>query len=369
MPPSGQQQPTGFPWQGTIVPWSAALRSKPTLQSQTLADLPRGDKVKVLLRSQGWLYVEHKNLLKGYVSQELIQPVALPSPAATSQKSKKDWQLLALQNAFGKTLAQQILMKAAWIPENGFEANQQIIAKLYDYYGALYLRNPGKFQWAGLARVAGGPFYQGFCDMEQQRAAAQARVDWLNEHYIWATLSARRTAAADLAAMAAATQLQKALELLMYMGQDIFNDLAWLHEAYHAAGLPELKRLLGLGVVKPAYYSAWEMIDSNEPQTMWQGNVELLRFEQRDILKVGYQELQKIPLTPTIMSALANCPHPWGKSFYGYHGVAKGREVTRYVDRWEWMEKNIWPTWKAQTEAARTRLINLSLADLGARKF
>ncbi|WP_309890240.1 SH3 domain-containing protein [Archangium sp.] len=367
MPP--HVQPTSFPLSGTIIPWSAALRSKPSTQAHTLADLPRGESVKVILRAQGWLYVESKTRVKGYVSGELIKPAALPSPAPVPQKTKKEWQRVALQNAFGPTLAQQIARKAAWIPEKGFAANQQIIAKLYDYYGALYRRHPGKFQWAGLARMAGGPFYQGFCDMEKERAIAQTRVDWLNEHYILATLSMRRTAAADLAAMATATNLKQALELLMHMGQDIFNDLAWLHEAYLASGLTELKRLLGLGAITPAYYSAWELIDSTTPEKMWQGNSELLRFEQRDILKVGYMELQKMPLVPTIMSALANSPHPWGKSFYAYHSVAKGREVTHYNARWEWLEKNIWPTWKAQTEAARTRLINLSLAALGARKF
>ena len=78
MPP-GSQQPTTFPWPGKIIPWSAALRSGPTKEARTLADLPHGENVKVVLRSGGWLYVEcrheSRKPLKGYVSRELIKHV------------------------------------------------------------------------------------------------------------------------------------------------------------------------------------------------------------------------------------------------------------------------------------------------------
>lgn len=86
------QQPNTFPWSGKIVPWSAALRNKPALDARTLADLPRGENVKVVLRSGGWLYVEcrpdSQKPLKGYVSRELIKHV---QPSKTSGGgAKKD---------------------------------------------------------------------------------------------------------------------------------------------------------------------------------------------------------------------------------------------------------------------------------------
>ena len=84
MPPE-PQQPSTYPWTGKIIPWSAALRSKPSTRSRTLADLPRGEVVKVVLRSGGWLYVEcdleNRKGLKGYVSRELIRFV---QPANTA---------------------------------------------------------------------------------------------------------------------------------------------------------------------------------------------------------------------------------------------------------------------------------------------
>jgi hypothetical protein len=264
MPPD-REQPKSFPWSGKIIPWSAALRSKPSGNSMTLADLPRDEPVQVIHPVQGWLYVElnlkGKKMLKGYVSRELIKPLSLVNTAtsalqtkAVPQKSKADWQVLARENAFGLELARKITNGTAWLPANGFAANKQIIASVYDYYGALYRRNPTKLQWAGLARIAGGPFYKGFCDMEDARTAALTVVKLKDENYLRNALT--KTArviffgpvnlavdeGSDVALQALATHLQQALKHLMDMGKDIFDDLAWQHEAYLALGLSELKR-------------------------------------------------------------------------------------------------------------------------------
>ncbi|MBN1207918.1 MAG: SH3 domain-containing protein [Myxococcaceae bacterium] len=89
MPPE-PQHPNTFPWAGKIIPWSAALRSKPTTGARTLADLPRGESVKVVLRTGGWLFVEchleSKKSLKGYVSRELIKFVQPTNPAKDHPK-------------------------------------------------------------------------------------------------------------------------------------------------------------------------------------------------------------------------------------------------------------------------------------------
>lgn len=76
MPPQPEQLQF-YPWQGTIIPWSAALRSLPSKQLRTLADLPFGTNVKVIQKTQGWLLVEGRladgKTFKGYVSGELIK--------------------------------------------------------------------------------------------------------------------------------------------------------------------------------------------------------------------------------------------------------------------------------------------------------
>jgi hypothetical protein len=403
MPPE-LNQPASFPWSGTIIPWSAALRREPSKQSKTLADLPRGESVKVTHRNQGWLFVEFhrpgKTLLKGYVSRELIKPVLAKTSAPLAQKTNQivpktraDWRVIARQNAFGVDLAKKITDKTAWLPRQGFEANRRIIADVYDYYGALYRRNPKRFQWAGLARMAGGPFFKGFCDMEAARQILQKLIDAKNqferEHYIQEAIKDILLGPMNLAEDAgkaamqeAATLLKNALERLMHMGKDIFEDLAWQHEAYDAMGLPEMKRLMESKELRIEYYVAWRQIDSGDSQQMWAGNCKLLWFEQHDIIDQGYAQLRAMPLVAPAMSALAESPHPWGVSFHEYYSgytapslrprvppVLSTRDVTQFRDRWGWLEGNIWPTWKERTEPGRTRLINLSLEKLGAREF
>lgn len=417
MPPD-PEQPKVFPWPGRIIPWSAALRSKPSKNSRTLADVVRGEPVKVVQLVQGWLYVEliQKGEKKqGYVSRELIRPSALANTATADprtktvpqkntvvlqkntvvpQKNKAYWRVVAREKAFGVALARQITNGTAWLPSKGFAANQQIIANVYDYYGSVYRRNSAKLQWAGLARMAGGPFFKGFCDMEFARTTV-LKVLAEKDGSVWRDILSKALATtlfgplgpllddtSDAALKATAAHLQEGLKHLMEMGKDIFDDLAWQHEAYLALGLPELKRLASLNELSAGYYEAWQKIDSGDSQKVWEGNCKLLWFEQHDIIAQGYAALHDMAFVPTAMSALAQSPHPWGKSFYEYYGIAPTppgflsspppvfiKEVTRFNDRWGWLENDIWPTWKKQSETKRTRLINLSLKDLGDRKF
>jgi hypothetical protein len=66
-----------FPYSGTIQgAWNVALRSSTTIDANnphknTIADIPNGEKVKVIGRSGAWLMVEWKGKV-GYVSQELV---------------------------------------------------------------------------------------------------------------------------------------------------------------------------------------------------------------------------------------------------------------------------------------------------------
>lgn len=84
------------PWIGTIVPWSAPLRSMPQKDALrpfegVLKDLPRGTQVTVLAQHGAWLNVKvslGSKTLRGYVSQELVRFVSqgtaeTPKPANT----------------------------------------------------------------------------------------------------------------------------------------------------------------------------------------------------------------------------------------------------------------------------------------------
>ena len=83
-----------FPWTGSIVPWSAPLRTQPHKNTRRphegiLIDLPRGAQVTVMSQNGAWLHVKAQSngkLLTGYISKELIAPAA--AAASANLKSK-----------------------------------------------------------------------------------------------------------------------------------------------------------------------------------------------------------------------------------------------------------------------------------------
>ncbi|QCC76136.1 WXG100 family type VII secretion target [Nocardioides daphniae] len=63
---------------------------------------------------------------------------------------------------------------AAWDPEKGAAANEEIIKQVYRYYyGDLYLEN-ADLQWAGMANMIGPSFAGGFLDLSMIRDWAKA---------------------------------------------------------------------------------------------------------------------------------------------------------------------------------------------------
>ncbi|MGH8864097.1 MAG: eCIS core domain-containing protein, partial [Burkholderiales bacterium] len=78
------KDPTDAPFEGEIIPWSAALRSKPKSTADVVADLPRGHLVTVL-GGTAWISVRtHIDNLDrvGFVSHELIKKNATSLPTS-----------------------------------------------------------------------------------------------------------------------------------------------------------------------------------------------------------------------------------------------------------------------------------------------
>jgi hypothetical protein len=186
----------------------------------------------------------------------------------------------------------------------------------------------------------------------------------------------------------------------MTMGKDIFFDLAWQHEAYLAGGLSEILRLAGTPGTfdsQPDFdkqcVTAWTAIDA-DAQGALSGNCLLFQREQLHTIPPGYKSLHALLGVATVMSFLANTPHPWGKNFFDYweltdvkvppwggdpktalpHGqwyttAVWSHDVTNDGDRWSWMQNNIYPTWMSVSEGKRATMVGLSLEDLCARKW
>jgi hypothetical protein len=98
------QQKT-FPWFGSILPWSAALRERPSKSPQSshlgiMVDLPRDTLVKVTGRTGGWLHVEvtyGSAQYKGYISQELVGRASASLSGYVHALQQEDWREAAKQ--------------------------------------------------------------------------------------------------------------------------------------------------------------------------------------------------------------------------------------------------------------------------------
>ena len=146
-----------------------------------------------------------------------------------------------------------------WRPEDGLLENDAIVQAVYGYYGNLYLDNP-ELQWAGMANIVGPMFYGGWQDMYAIRQIAdpaeRARVP------VALGRAARRFPdqvydAADavghvipggflnpvhLAEHLTADELEWYEDRFLMMQREIFDDLAWQHEAFVLGGAPLMQR-------------------------------------------------------------------------------------------------------------------------------
>jgi hypothetical protein len=325
------------------------------------------------------------------------------------QYTRKDWEWVAMTTAFGEPTARDIRDKKAWFVGQGasFRANKRIIHAVYDYYGAVNKRNPSKCLWAGLGRVAGGPFFWGFELIDNMIQSIEADPCFAPPD-AWTAFvcslgppNSPPGPTLDVRGLNIAihAECQSAIESLMKMGRDIFMDLAWQHEAYLAGGLSEILRLDQPNVfdqdseLQKNCVQAWKDIDGDSTGAL-RGNCALFQREQLHTIPPGYKALHALLGVPTVMSFLASSPHPWGKSFFdywemkgvtvppwggdpktalpqdqSYFGARFSHDVTEDGDRWSWMQNSVYPTWMSVSDDQRKTVVGMSLEDLCARRF
>jgi hypothetical protein len=269
---------------------------------------------------------------------------------------------------------------ATWKPSAGFEANRENVKKVYAYYSDLYNQRP-ELKWAGMAKLAGGTVYGGLEQSELGKTAAKTAATA-------ATLTPAPGAGA--AAEAAKTAYGEAHFLqtqLLTMQKDIFEDLAWQHQAYVEGGLPALEAAYRRGDIKEEkIIQAWRDIASGDENRQWQGNAALLYREQRTILRLGYENIRNrmtllnVSRFPPVslpidsgrmiagaMSQMAESPIPGGRSFREVTGDKA--DITLFEDRWRWIKDDMLPAYRNLSPERRSALINQPLEELAARKF
>jgi hypothetical protein len=259
--------------------------------------------------------------------------------------SKDAYRNRAYQRAFGDH-------GESWIPSNGFAANRPRIVKLYDYYRDTYNANPDRFLWAGLGRMAGGAVVGGL----------------------------------DFFASMPFSDPSPITTVMVEIGKAIFDDLAWLHEAYIDDQLGAIALAGTQDIIAPArrsYAEAMTRIHSGIPEQIAEGNKALLEIEQFSIIQPRYDRLR--PPSPEwamfrlTRTATSNV-HPYHRDFINsFPSLGIAKDVTLFADRWEWINLpgGMWEKWAlghlgstvGVNGAERSRLVNLPFSKIVARDY
>jgi|HubBroStandDraft_2_1064218.scaffolds.fasta_scaffold40481_2 hypothetical protein len=259
---------------------------------------------------------------------------------STSAKlTVEGWRSQARQNAYGG---------GPWssVTDGMTDANRAILCQIYTYYGTLHQKVPDKFHWAGLAKLAGGAVVSG---LDMARKAFQI-------------MSVGADPSTD-------TDTVK----LMQTAQNVFEDIAWQFEAYTTQGIGELRALLPSqdasaakgpdGNMYPCM-PAWEDIDKGADDAV-RGAHTLLQHEQKVMVQFGLASMDQNFLTNRA-GAFTLCPHPYGRSF---SVVEPQGQIANQNDRWNWVETDMWPQWKAVDAGEQARIIGLDFSAIVARNF
>lgn len=213
--------------------------------------------------------------------------------------------------------------------------NQRITAA----YAEMYLRDPSKFLWAGMAAFAS-------CDVGKGMRQAKALRDEAGNPLIAiGTLLTGAPTGTELA-----TALGKG-------NLGVYADIYWQHLAYAQGGIQEMRDLKARGELPAEQLNAWELIEQGK---VWEGNRQLLFYEQSVTLQKGVYDQHSKAFKN--MSWLADYA-PWMlKSPIPGHDVAfttcvPGGNLGAFDDRWKWIDTSMLPAWKkfAQEDPVRVR--------------
>ena len=197
---------------------------------------------------------------------------------------------------------------ALWDPTKGFAANEETVHAVYDYYASLYLSDPDKFWWAGMASMIGPSFVAGMADLSDTGAMLDVieRLAEAGGHLPGIPGSVGDVA--DLSAEELAEELKFYEVTLLLMQKEIFLDMAVAHEAYLDGGMDAIERLYA----DDPYFrgaeavAAWQRIDegaaTGNTELVAEGNRDLLFREQRNVIDDDYRAMSARPVTGEVFT-------------------------------------------------------------------
>jgi hypothetical protein len=307
------------------------------------------------------------------------QPVAPTAPPSIDE-----WRRRAYGNAG--------IDSTRWDPRADMHTNDATIRAVWERYGQLYLADPGRFWWAGIAKLGGATVYAGMMDLTSIADVTdrEARVRALRE---WVQRAAPGLADDVVGWLLArivevsGEQLDSFIALFQRMQRAIADDLLWQHEAFLAGGLAALAPYVHRGL-SAEVYAAWVDIASGDRARVARGNLQLLEQEQREVLPDLYGELSGSPAGMALVEVLTlmtESPVPGGKPYRdvmvsemrlgpiplpdpdvplhrqllpGPPAHVRG-SIADTDDRWEWITADMWPAYERFVRAQPDQLDEL----------
>jgi hypothetical protein len=174
-------------------------------------------------------------------------------------------------------------------------------------YAQMYMKDPVKFKWAGLAALVSGKIGERQNDND----------------------------------------LKTGLKEDIFSGnRAVFDDIFWQHLAFNERGIAEIERLYCSKAINEESYNAWRKIAEGN---VWEGNSDLLYYEQKNILQPAlYAGNNRETFWWWIDSWIAKAvkgnvlvsPVP------GHNGVFPGDNISNFDERWKWIKEDIMPAWE-----------------------
>jgi hypothetical protein len=245
-----------------------------------------------------------------------------------------------IRRAFAAAFASE---EDGWNPEDGYATNRSYLARLYGYYGSLYVAKPDRFLWAGFARLGGASVIGGLEYLVRKPLPNHPDPSLLTSS-------------------------------LVAIAKAIFLDLAWQHEVF--LDDPELAIELGREhdarfPARTSYEAAWNRITSGEADAVAEGNRDLLANEQFSIVQPFYDLMVADPEAGPVFrrsGGSARCIHPYHRDFAE---VVPGGDLSDPDQRWASIDEpgGMWDAWVALPSEERLRLVKLPLDDLVAQRW
>jgi hypothetical protein len=278
-----------------------------------------------------------------------------------------DWRRIAYRRAG--------IDQGGWDPALGLLANDHNVQAVYGYYGGLWLENP-EFQWAGMANLAGPLFYAGWQDLYVFRSVVD---DGDRAQYLRDLTGIPFIPGVDLPGLddLASGEVKWFEVTFLEMQKEIFDDLAWQHEAYAMGGIVLMRDLYLRGEIEDLQnLEAWENIATGNPDQIALGNKLLLRREQEQIIQDQYDEIRghhgpvgwafSEALTWTaenpipggrpygdvfnqqieILDPTPGIPFVWDPDFAEIEITVPEGNIADFNDRWAWIEQDMFPAYQ-----------------------